>query len=82
MKFGVDKSGALCYNISRRLTWWDWRSWLARQVVALKAVGSNPISHPKQKIRIRKNAVFLFVLFIFHYSSFIIHFLRGFFNEE
>ena len=26
---------------------WDWRSWLARQVVALKAVGSNPISHPK-----------------------------------
>ena len=27
---------------------WDWRSWLARQVVALKAVGSNPISHPKK----------------------------------
>ena len=29
--------------------WWDWRSWLARQVVALKAVGSNPISHPMKK---------------------------------
>ena len=28
---------------------WDWRSWLARQVVALKAVGSNPISHPMKK---------------------------------
>ena len=29
--------------------WWDWRSWLARQVVALKAVGSSPISHPRKK---------------------------------
>ena len=26
--------------------WWMWRSWLARQIVALKAVGSNPIIHP------------------------------------
>ena len=27
-----------------------WRSWLARQIVALKAVGSNPIIHPIFKI--------------------------------
>ena len=26
--------------------WWVSRSWLARQIVALKAVGSNPITHP------------------------------------
>ena len=26
--------------------WWIWRSWLARQIVALKAVGSNPTIHP------------------------------------
>ena len=24
------------------LLWWVWRSWLARQIVALEAVGSNP----------------------------------------
>ena len=28
------------------LLWWVWRSWLARQIVALEAVGSNPITHP------------------------------------
>ena len=26
--------------------WWVWRSWLARQIVALEAVGSNPTIHP------------------------------------
>ena len=26
--------------------WWMWRSWLARQIVALKAGGSNPLIHP------------------------------------
>ena len=25
--------------------WWVWRSWLARQIVALEAVGSSPITH-------------------------------------
>ena len=29
--------------------WWLWRSWLARQIVALEAVGSNPTSHPTKK---------------------------------
>ena len=28
------------------LLWWVWRSWLARQIVALEAVGSNPTIHP------------------------------------
>ena len=28
------------------LLWWVWRSWLARQIVALEAVGSNPTFHP------------------------------------
>ena len=31
------------------LLWWVWRSWLARQIVALEAVGSNPTIHPKLK---------------------------------
>ena len=26
--------------------WWIWRSWLARQIVALEAVGSTPTIHP------------------------------------
>ncbi len=38
--------------------WWDWRSWLARQVVALKAVGSNPISHPMKKALALASAFF------------------------
>ena len=28
------------------LLWWVWRSWLARQIVALEAEGSNPSIHP------------------------------------
>ena len=35
--------------------------------------GSNPPAPAKKKSRARKQAAFLFVLFIFHYSSFIIH---------
>ena len=27
-------------------TWWVWRSWLARQIVALEVEGSNPFTHP------------------------------------
>ena len=26
--------------------WWVWRSWLARQIVALEAEGSSPFTHP------------------------------------
>ena len=26
--------------------WWVWRSWLARQIVALEVEGSNPFTHP------------------------------------
>ena len=26
-------------------TWWVWRSWLARQIVALEALGSSPSTH-------------------------------------
>ena len=26
--------------------WWVWRSWLARQIVALEALGSSPSTHP------------------------------------
>ncbi len=29
--------------------WWVWRSWLARQIVALEAKGSNPFTHPVLK---------------------------------
>ena len=29
--------------------WWAWPSWLRRQIVALKIVGSNPIVHPIKK---------------------------------
>ena len=28
------------------IIWWVWRSWLARQIVALEAVGSSPTIHP------------------------------------
>ena len=27
--------------------WWVWRSWLARQIVALEAEGSSPSTHPR-----------------------------------
>ena len=27
--------------------WWVWRSWLARQIVALEAEGSSPFTHPE-----------------------------------
>ena len=36
-------------------------------------VGSSPPAPAKKKSRARKQATFLFVLFIFHYSSSIIH---------
>ena len=39
--------------------WWLWRSWLARQIVALEAVGSSPTSHPTlQGKRTRKSSLF------------------------
>ena len=28
------------------IIWWVWHSWLARQIVALEVVGSNPTIHP------------------------------------
>ena len=28
------------------LIWWVWRSWLARQIVALEVEGSSPSIHP------------------------------------
>ena len=28
------------------ILWWVWRSWLARQIVALEAEGSSPSTHP------------------------------------
>ena len=30
-------------------TRWVWRSWLARQIVALEAEGSSPFTHPIKK---------------------------------
>ena len=30
--------------------WWVWRSWLARQIVALEALGSSPSTHPLRAI--------------------------------
>ena len=35
-----------CHSASQLDTWWLWPSWLRRQIVALKIVGSSPISHP------------------------------------
>ena len=32
--------------------WWVWRSWLARQIVALEAVGSNPTIHPNSTVMV------------------------------
>ncbi len=29
--------------------WWVWPSWLRRQIVALKIVGSSPIIHPRKE---------------------------------
>ena len=38
-------------NIDTRFViWWVQRSWLARQIVALEAQGSNPYIHPESKI--------------------------------
>ena len=33
-------------QVNGQVTWWVWRSWLARQIVALEAEGSNPSTHP------------------------------------
>ena len=39
--------------------WWLWRRWLARQIVALEAVGSSPTRHPTlQGKRTRKSSLF------------------------
>ena len=32
--------------IQQKRIWWIWPSWLRRQIVALKIVGSSPIIHP------------------------------------
>ncbi len=36
--------------VQKNITWWVWRSWLARQIVALEAVGSNPTIHPGREL--------------------------------
>ena len=35
------------------IIWWMWPSWLRRQIVALKTVGSSPIIHPMKKAPLR-----------------------------
>ena len=34
------------FSIQQNRIWWIWPSWLRRQIVALKIVGSSPIIHP------------------------------------
>ena len=44
------------HDMERRfinLIWWVWRSWLARQIVALEAEGSSPSTHPLLSTRQR-----------------------------
>ena len=36
----------LLFHMDVSLIWWVWRSWLARQIVALEAEGSSPSIHP------------------------------------
>ena len=36
----------VCTKVHRSFIWWVQRSWLARQIVALEAQGSNPCIHP------------------------------------
>lgn len=36
----------LAYHSANKRIWWIWPSWLRRQIVALKIVGSSPIIHP------------------------------------
>ena len=36
------------------MIWWIWRSWLARQIVALEAKGSSPFTHPYTQWAIAK----------------------------
>ena len=33
------------FVLSDQGAWWVWRSWLARQIVALEIVGSSPSTH-------------------------------------
>ena len=35
--------------IQHNFIWWIWPSWLRRQIVALKIVGSSPIIHPTKE---------------------------------
>ena len=41
-------------QLPKNRIWWIWPSWLRRQIVALKIVGSSPIIHP---IKSTANAV-------------------------
>ena len=42
--------------------WWVWRSWLARQIVALEAEGSSPSTHPLLSLRQKVNGRGSFML--------------------
>ncbi len=54
-KGGAHEVGRFLSNVVRwRILigiWWVWRSWLARQIVALEAVGSSPTIHPFENSR-------------------------------
>ena len=38
--------GTFRLDMRQATIWWVWRSWLARQIVALEVKGSNPFIHP------------------------------------
>ena len=46
-------------SFSANIIWWVWPSWLRRQIVALKIVGSSPIIHPIKKKHSYWSASFL-----------------------
>ncbi len=47
----VVRTPSLASQVPPHDIWWVWRSWLARQIVALEAVGSSPTIHPLKNPR-------------------------------
>ena len=48
---GLEQLNLICrvsldVAFQQKRIWWIWPSWLRRQIVALKIVGSSPITHP------------------------------------
>ena len=52
------------FLLSANQIWWVWPSWLRRQIVALKIVGSSPIIHPIKDTRLDTISSLVFLFYV------------------